>query len=154
MADRVVAGQEAAVITKPILFNTPEADAILNTLEVLPPDNAWNQVVSAWPAHPNSKTIVASIGNGKPLRYNADMAFILVPPDQKRVEVKIADYATQSDPGPYPFPTKCRLKETNLIRRATDTPSSLIPSTGCFTNSTGCGEPVAVGRRHRPPSLI
>jgi hypothetical protein len=98
------ARQEAPVITKPTLFNTPEADAILGALEFFPPDNAWNQIVSAWPVHPHSRNIVASIGNDKPLRYNADMAFILVPPDQKRVEVKITDYAAESDKGPYPVP--------------------------------------------------
>jgi hypothetical protein len=98
------ARQEAPAITKPTLFNAPEADAILGALEVFPADNAWNQIVSGWPVHPNSRNIVASIGNDKPLRYNADMAFILVPPDQKRVEVKITDYATESDKGPYPVP--------------------------------------------------
>ena len=36
----------APAITGPILFDTPEADAILAALEVFPPDNPWNQVVS------------------------------------------------------------------------------------------------------------
>jgi hypothetical protein len=92
------------LITQPVPFNTPEADAILGALEVFPPDNAWNQLVSGWPVHPNSRNIVASIGNDKPLRYNPDMGFILVPPDQKRVEVKITDYPAESDKGPYPVP--------------------------------------------------
>ena len=74
-------------ITNPVMFHTPEADAILSALEVFPADNPWNQVVSDWPLHPNSAKIIASIGVDKPLRYNADMAFILVPPDQKRVDV-------------------------------------------------------------------
>jgi len=100
----VSAGQEHAAVTKPILFNTPEADAILGTLQIFPSDNAWNQIVSAWPLHPNSRNIVASIGNDKPLRYNPDMGFILVPPDQKRVAVRITDYAAESDKGPYPIP--------------------------------------------------
>jgi hypothetical protein len=86
------------------MFHTPEADAILSALEVFPPDNPWNQVVSDWPLHPNSANIIASIGAEKPLRYNADMAFILVPPDQKRVEVKIVDYPGESDEGPFPVP--------------------------------------------------
>src|SRR5438105_4486566 len=98
------AEREAAVIVRPVLFNTPEADAIVGALEVFPPGNAWNQVVSAWPVHPNSKSIIASIGNDKPLRYNPDMGFIFVPPDQKRVEVKITVYAAESDKGPYPVP--------------------------------------------------
>ena len=91
-------------ITKPILFCTPEADAICSALEVFPADNPWNQVVSDWPLHPNSKNIIASIGAQKPLRYNADMGFILVPPDQPRVEVKIVDYPGESDKGPFPVP--------------------------------------------------
>ena len=91
-------------ITKPILFCTPEADAICSALEVFPADNPWNQVVSDWPLHPNSKNIIASIGGQKPLRCNADMGFILVPPDQPRVDVKIVDYPGESDKGPFPVP--------------------------------------------------
>ncbi len=104
VANDASARQEHAAITKPILFNTPEADVILGTLQIFSTNNAWNQIVSAWPVHPNSKKIVASIGNERPLRYNSDIAFILVPPDQKRVEVKITDYAAESDKGPYPVP--------------------------------------------------
>ena len=91
-------------ITKPVMFSTPEADAIVSALEVFPPDNPWNQTVDGWPLHPNSDAIIASIGADKPMRYNPDMCFILVPPDQKRVEVKITGYAGESDPGPYPVP--------------------------------------------------
>jgi hypothetical protein len=91
-------------ITRPVMFNTPEADAILSALEVYPPENPWNLVISDWPLHPNSKAIIASIGVDKPLRYNPDMGFILVPPDEKRVEVKIVGYPGESDPGPFPVP--------------------------------------------------
>ena len=91
-------------ITKPILFCTPQADAICSALEVFPADNPWNQVISDWPLHPNSSNIIASIGAQKPLRYNADMGFVLVPPSQPRVEVKIVDYPGESDKGPFPVP--------------------------------------------------
>jgi len=91
-------------ITKPVMFNTPQADAILAALEVFPPDNPWNQLVTDWPLHPNSKAIVASVGRDKPLRYNPDMAFVLVPPGQKRIDVKITHYPGESDKGPYPVP--------------------------------------------------
>jgi hypothetical protein len=90
-------------ITKPLHFHTPEADAICSALEVFPADNPWNLVVENWPLHPNSKNIVASIGADKRFRKNADMAFVLVPPDQKKVNVKIAATA-ESDKGPYPVP--------------------------------------------------
>jgi hypothetical protein len=29
-------------VTRPVLFNTPEADRILAALQVFPPDNPWN----------------------------------------------------------------------------------------------------------------
>jgi hypothetical protein len=91
-------------IDTPVLFNTPEADAVCAGLEVFPPDNPWNLVVEDWPLHPNSKNIIESIGAGKPLRYNPDMGFVLVPPDQKKLEVKLVAYADESDKGPYPVP--------------------------------------------------
>src|SRR5437660_6883562 len=53
-------------VTRPTLFNTPEADAICSALEVFPPDNPWNLVVADWPLHPNSKNIIASIGPARP----------------------------------------------------------------------------------------
>ena len=95
---------EMPPITGPVPFDTPEADAILSALEVFPPDNPWNQVVSDWPLHPNSAAIIDSIGADKPMRYNPDMGFVLVPPDQQRVEVKIVDYPGESDKGPFPVP--------------------------------------------------
>ena len=92
-------------ITHPVMFDTPEADAICSALEVFPPDNPWNQLVTNWPVYPNSKAIVASIGTEKPLRYNTDMAYIFVPPTQKLVNVRIVGSQSESDKGPYPVPT-------------------------------------------------
>jgi len=91
-------------IEKAVLFDTPEADAICSALEVFPPDNAWNLLVEEWPVHPNSEKLVASVGTNKPLRYNPDMAFVLAPPDQPKIPVKIGEYADESDKGPYPVP--------------------------------------------------
>lgn len=91
-------------IDKPVMFDTPEADAILSALEIYPPDNAWNLVIEDWPLHPNSKKIVNSIGANKVFRYNTDMGFILIPPDQKKVPVKLVNYPDESDVGPYPLP--------------------------------------------------
>ena len=91
-------------VTKPIQFNTPEADAVLAALEVFPSDNPWNLPVDEWPVHPNSKAIVDSVGSSKPLRANADMGFVLVPPEQPKVNVKLVSYPDESDKGPYPLP--------------------------------------------------
>lgn len=91
-------------VSKPVHFHTAEADAIVAAMQILPPDNPWNADISAWPLHKNSDAIVASIGKDKPLRYNPDMAFVLVPPDQKKVPVEIVSYPDESDKGPYPVP--------------------------------------------------
>jgi len=91
-------------ITRPLMFDTAEADAILSALEIFPADNAFNQLVDDWPLHPNSKNIIASIGADKPFRYNPDMGFVLVPPDQPRVDLKLVEYPGESDAGPYPVP--------------------------------------------------
>jgi len=102
-------------ITKPVEFDTPEADAILAALEVFPPDNPWNLLVEDWPLHPDSKALVASVGADKPLRYNRDMGFILVPPDQERVPVAIAGYPGESDKGPYPVPDNVPIEGWPLL---------------------------------------
>jgi hypothetical protein len=91
-------------IDKPVPFDTPEADAVVSALEVFPPDNPWNLVVEDWPVHPNSKNLIASIGAGKKFRYNPDMGYVLVPPDQQRMDVKLGAAAAESDKGPYPVP--------------------------------------------------
>ena len=90
--------------SEPVPYNTPEADAIMSAAEIFPVDNPWNTLVEDWPVHPNSTKIVASIGADKFLRYNQDMAFIIVPPGQRKVDVNPIKYAVESDPGPYPVP--------------------------------------------------
>jgi len=103
-------------ITAPVMFDTPEADAILAALQVFPPDNPWNQDISKAPVNRDSARIVASVGADKSLGYNLDMGFIIVPPDQKRVPVKILLYPTESDPGPYPVPDNAPIENWPLQR--------------------------------------
>jgi hypothetical protein len=93
---------EMPKIDKVVAFDTPEADKILEALQVFPADSPWNADVSQWPLHPNSKNIIASIGPNKPFRYNPDMGFVIVPPDQKKIDVKITGWPDESDKGPYP----------------------------------------------------
>ena len=97
-------GHELPRISAPIMFNTPEADEILRSLQVFPTDNPWNADVSGWPLHADSQSIVESIGREKPLRYNPDMAFIFVPASQPKIELTISGYPGESDRGPYPLP--------------------------------------------------
>ena len=89
---------------EPVPFNTKLADRILEKLQVFPEDNAWNQDVSGWPLHTDSDKMVASVGKDKPMRYNTDMGFVLIPPDQKKIDLKLVSYPDESDKGPYPVP--------------------------------------------------
>ena len=103
-------------ITEPVLFNTPEADRILTGLQVFPPDNPWNQDISRLRVHPRSEAIIASIGKDKHIDFNLDMNFVIVPPDQPRVPVKITLYENESDPGPYPVPANMPIENWPLRR--------------------------------------
>ncbi len=89
---------------QPLPFNTTEADAVLSALEIFPPENPWNIPVDNWPVASNSKAMIAAIGAAKPLRYNPDMSFVLVPPSQAKINVRLVAYADESDKGPYPVP--------------------------------------------------
>jgi hypothetical protein len=86
-----------------MLFNTPEADAVLSKLQDFPKDNPWNEDISDRPVHPDSDKMINAVGRKLRFRWNHDMPFILVPPDQPRVPVKIAA-VDESEPGPYPIP--------------------------------------------------
>jgi hypothetical protein len=103
------------------MFNTPEADRILSALQVFPPDNPWNEDISNRPVHANSKNLIASVGPLKSLAYNMDMAFILVPPGQKTVPVKLTAYSEESDPGPYPVPDNAPIEGWPLDGQALET---------------------------------
>jgi hypothetical protein len=114
-------------ITRPILFDTPEADAILSDLQVFPPDNPWNEDISRLPLHANSASIIASIGKDKQIDFNLDMNFVIVPPNQPRIPVKITTYAGESEPGPYPVPDNLPIENWPLQRNED---ASALPKTG------------------------
>jgi hypothetical protein len=94
---------EMPAIKQPALFNTPAADAILASLQVFPKDNPWNEDISKRPVLKNSAAMIARIGADAKLHGCDDMCFVLVPPDQKRIDVKLA-HRGESDKGPYPIP--------------------------------------------------
>jgi hypothetical protein len=95
---------------QPYWFDTPEADAICAAMQVFPKDNAWNEDISRRPVHPDSAKMIANIGENKHIRIDWSMNFIVVPPDQAKVDVKIAPYSKESDPGPYPVPANAPIE--------------------------------------------
>lgn len=87
-------------------------------IQVFPPDNPWNRDISADPVDPNSANLIASIGlttgmhadfgtvwNGAP----NGIPYVLVSGTQAKVPVSF-DYASESDPGPYPIPSNAPIE--------------------------------------------
>ena len=110
----------APVVSTSTLFNTPEADAILSSMQIFPVDNAWNENVSQLPVLSNSDAMIAQIkadlalkGSGRQnLRLFTEMNFALVPDSQQTQSIKFFNYPTQSDldggvspNGLYPIPS-------------------------------------------------
>jgi hypothetical protein len=96
-------------VTQPTLFNTPEADTIVSTLQVFPRDNAWNEDISRRPLLSNSAAVIAQISsdlatNRQTLRMFEEMNFVLVPDSQPLVPIDFFEYPEESEPSPYPIP--------------------------------------------------
>jgi hypothetical protein len=106
----------ASEIRRPVLFDTPEADRILSTLQVFPPDNPWHEDISTRPVHPQSTAMVASVGAEKPLGFNLDMNFVIVPASQPGVPVRITEYPDESDSGPFPIPENAPIENWPMAR--------------------------------------
>ena len=98
------------VVTNPILFNTPEADAVVSAMQVMPRDSAWNEDISRRPLLPNSDAMIAQIiadlrSDRRMLRAFHEMNFVLVPDNQPLVPIDFIYYPDESDPSPYPLPS-------------------------------------------------
>ena len=79
---------------------------------VFPADNPWNADISALPVHPRSAEWVASIGLGGHLHPDfgtvwqgnpIGIPYVVLTGDVPAASVSF-DYASESDPGPYPIP--------------------------------------------------
>ena len=80
--------------------------------EIFPSDNAWNKDVSGDDVDPGSDKYIAAMMPSTGLHAdfsnvvdgNYGIPYVVVSSGQKRVPITFTDYATQSDPGPYPIP--------------------------------------------------
>lgn len=101
------------VVTNAILFNTPEADAIVSAMQIFPRDNAWNEDISRRPLLANSDAMITQVfselyavgANSLKLRAFKEMNFVLVPDNQPPVPLRFVVYEDESDPSPYPIPS-------------------------------------------------
>ncbi|HYF49374.1 MAG TPA: hypothetical protein VEJ63_08210 [Planctomycetota bacterium] len=93
------------MIDAPVMYNTTKADEITSALQIFPQNNPWNEDISKLPVHKDSDKIIASMGGPSTrIGVNRDMSFVIVPPQQAKVPVRIVSYPRESDPGPYPVP--------------------------------------------------
>jgi hypothetical protein len=85
----------APVVSTSTLFNTPEADAIVSALQIMPITNPWNEDISQRPRLANSDAMIAQIKSDlsltrQTLRAFYEMNYVLVPDNQPRVTKRAA----------------------------------------------------------------
>jgi hypothetical protein len=97
------------VVTQPILFNTPEADAVISAMQIFPVNNPWNEDISRRPLLTNSPAMINQItaelaSSRRTVRAFFEMNFVLVPDTQPLIPISFFNYPDESDPSPYPIP--------------------------------------------------
>ncbi|HVN81798.1 MAG TPA: hypothetical protein VMW38_22625 [Terriglobia bacterium] len=93
-----------------------ESPPMIGGCSVFPPDNPWNRDISNDPVDPNSANYLASM-NASFKHLHPDFGsnptygipYTLVPGTQPKVPMSF-DYADESDPGPYPFPSEAPIE--------------------------------------------
>lgn len=104
------------VVTTPLLFNIPDADAVLSALQLFPADHAWNERIDQRPLLSNSPAMINQIiadldASRRTLRPFYEMNYVLVPDAQPTKPINFFDYPDESDldggtfpNGNYPIP--------------------------------------------------
>jgi hypothetical protein len=107
----------APVVTTPTLFNTPQADAIVSAMQIMPLTNPWNEDISHRPLLANSAAMIAQVksdllSSRQTLRPFYEMNYVLVPDNQARITIPFFNYPDESDldggvspNGLYPIPS-------------------------------------------------
>ena len=134
----------ASVVSAPLLFNTPEADAVVAAMQIMPVDSAWNEDVSRRPLLANSDAMIAQItsdlaSNRRTLRAFSEMNYALVPDNQPRVSIPFFNYPDESDldggtfpNGLYPLPDNLPIESWPV-----DTPGLTLSQWQQDVNNTG-----------------
>lgn len=88
--------------------------ANLNGFRPFPPENPWNQDISAAPTDSSSAAIINFVGGST--KVHADFGaglyrgssigipYLVVGPEQSQMNIRLSVYGSQSDPGPMPIP--------------------------------------------------
>jgi hypothetical protein len=114
----LLAGMTAATSPAPAQTADLGVGASLHGSQIFPLDNAWNLDISRLPVDANSTNLLTSIGLTTGLHpdfgapYNGvpnGIPYVVVPGTQSLVPVAF-QYASESDPGPYPLPTNAPIE--------------------------------------------
>ena len=97
------AGRKIPDFKTTLMFDTPESDAVLATMQIFPKNNAWNEDISKAAVLPESDRMIAHLHPANHVVVDISFNFIFVPAVQPKVDVKLG-YASESDKGPYPVP--------------------------------------------------
>jgi hypothetical protein len=91
----------------------PNAAPVVAGCQIFPSNNPWNTDISQYPVDPRSDAYIRSIPGNLHPDFGQDpdygIPFNVVPENQKRVPVTF-DYASQSNPGPYPIPPNAQIE--------------------------------------------
>ena len=113
----------APIVTTPTLFNTPQADAIVAAMQIMPVTNPWNEDISRRPLLSNSAAMIAQVkadlsASRQTLRPFYEMNYVLVPDNQPRVTIPFFNYPDESDldggtfpNGSYPIPSNMPIEQ-------------------------------------------
>jgi hypothetical protein len=93
-------------------------DTSLGASEIFPSDNPWNTDISSADLDPDSDTYIASMSPGTGLHPcfssvadgNYGIPYVVVPSGQAMVPVDFTEFASESDPGPYPIPANAPIE--------------------------------------------
>ena len=90
------------VVNQAILFNTPEADAVVAAMQIMPVDSAWNERIEQRPVLANSNAMIAQItadlaADRRTLRPFFEMNYVLVPDDQPTQPIRFFNWSDESD---------------------------------------------------------
>ncbi len=92
---------------------------VIGGCQIFPADNPWNANISAYPLDPNSSNYIKAIlhdGSGNTTLHpdfgqnkTYGIPFVVVPQTQALVPMTF-QYASQSNPGPYPYPSNAPIE--------------------------------------------
>jgi hypothetical protein len=103
-------------VARPTLFNTPAADAVVSSMQIMPVTSPWNENISGRPLLANSDAMMAQIASDlspsrQTLRPFFEMNYVLVPENQPKRSIRFFNYPDESDldggvspRGLYPIP--------------------------------------------------